>query len=161
MARGLAPVNLERGGLPAALEHLTRQCSSVYGLSCEYRGSLDPALSIDEAAATHLYRIAQEAIANAAKHGGARTIVVTLSNPANSLLPEVRDDGRGIAPDAQAQSSGMGLKLMEYRSRIIGGEITIGTGGAQMGPGTVVSCSCPLSPSGRFLRPRMRPPSRR
>jgi len=159
LARGLAPVNLERGGLPAALEHLARQCSSLYGLSCEYRGALNPGLTIEEAAATHLYRIAQEAIANAAKHGHAHMIIVSLSSPANSLLLEVRDDGRGIGPEAGPQGNGIGLKLMEYRSRIIGGEISVNSPGP--GGGTTVSCSCPLSPSGRFLRPRVRQSGRK
>lgn len=153
LARGLAPVNLERGGLPAALEHLARQCSGVYALRCEYRGSLRPEVNIDEAPATHLYRIAQEAIANAAKHAQARSIVVGLSSQSGSLLLEVRDDGRGISEETQAHPSGMGLKLMEYRARIMGGEISVGRA---EGGGTIVSCVCPLSPSGRFLRPRAR-----
>lgn len=153
LARGLAPVNLERGGLPAALEHLARQCSGVYGLRCEYRGSLRAEVSIDEAPATHLYRIAQEAIANAAKHAQARSIVVGLSSQSGSLLLEVRDDGRGIAEESQAHPSGMGLKLMEYRSRIMGGEINVTRAD---GGGTIVSCLCPLSPTGRFLRRRAR-----
>lgn len=153
LARGLAPVNLERGGLPAALEHLARQCSALYGLRCEYRGSLSPEVNIDEAPATHLYRIAQEAIANAAKHAQARSIVVGLSSQSGALLLEVRDDGRGIPEDMQAHPTGMGLKLMEYRARIMGGEITVARA---EGGGTIVSCLCPLSPSGRFLRPRAR-----
>ncbi len=153
LARGLAPVNLERGGLPAALEHLARQCSGIYGLRCEYRGSLRPETTIDEAASTHLYRIAQEAIANAAKHAQARSIVVGLSSQPGGLLLEVRDDGRGISDEVQAHPPGMGLKLMEYRARMMSGEVSITR---PEGGGTIVSCVCPLSPSGRFIRPRAR-----
>ncbi len=153
LARGLAPVNLERGGLTAALEHLARQCTGVYGLRCEYRGSLRPDTSIDEVVSTQLYRIAQEAMANAAKHGQAQSIVVGLSSQPGGLLLEVRDDGRGISDEVLAHPGGMGLKLMEYRARMMGGDVGIARA---EGGGTIVSCSVPLSPSGRFVRPRAR-----
>jgi signal transduction histidine kinase len=158
LARGLAPVNLERGGLPAALEHLARQCQSVYGLRCHYQGALKAGVAIDEASATHLYRIAQEAVANAAKHAQAQEIRIGLSSTAQAVTLEVRDDGRGIPAALQADPSGMGLKLMEYRARMIGGEVTIA---AVDGSGTTITCSCPLSASGRFLRPRARPATAR
>ncbi len=158
LARGLAPVNLERGGLPAALEHLARQCTSTYGLRCEYRGSLRPEVSIDEAPATHLYRIAQEGIANAAKHARARAIIVGLSSQAGGLTLEVRDDGQGIPEEMQAHPTGMGLKLMEYRARMMGGEISIARG---ENGGTIITCTCPLSPSGRYVRPRAKSASAR
>src|SRR6185312_9241865 len=125
LARGLAPVNLERGGLAAALEHLARQCQTVYGLRCNYQVNLKPGVAIDEASATHLYRIAQEAVANAAKHARAKEIVIGLSSSSQAVTLEVRDDGRGIPAAVQAEPSGMGLKLMEYRARMIGGEVSI------------------------------------
>jgi two-component system, NarL family, sensor histidine kinase UhpB len=151
LARGLSPVNLERGGLPAALEHLARQFQAMYGLSCEYHSALRPDVSVDETSATHLYRIAQEAMANAAKHSGARTLSVSLSSPGDGLLLQIADDGRGISAAMQAEPPGMGLKLMEYRARMIGGELAIAPGEKT---GTVVSCLIPLSPTGRFVRPR-------
>jgi len=151
LARGLSPVNLERGGLPAALEHLARQFQAMYGLKCEYHSSLRPDVSIDETSATHLYRIAQEAMANAAKHAGAQSLRVSLSNSENGLMLQIADNGRGIPPAMPAEPTGMGLKLMEYRARMIGGEIGIAAG---ENGGTVVSCVFPLSPTGRFVRPR-------
>lgn len=151
LARGLSPVNLERGGLPAALEHLARQCRSMYGLKCEYRGALKSDAPIEETPATHLYRIAQEAIANAAKHANAQTIVVSLASDNNSLSLEVKDDGKGVSDELLQNPTGMGLRLMEYRARIIGGELTVARG---ENGGTTISCYCPLTPSGIFMRPR-------
>jgi signal transduction histidine kinase len=120
-------------------------------LQCEYHNALRPAVSIDETAATHLYRIAQEAMANAAKHAGAHALRVSLSSSEHGLVLQIADDGRGIPAAMQAEPTGMGLKLMEYRARMIGGEIGIAPGESG---GTVVSCVFPLSPSGRFVRPR-------
>jgi len=154
LARGLAPVNLERGGLSAALEHLARQCSSLFNIHCDYRGTLEPGVKIDEAPAIHLYRIAQEAIANAAKHGHSRNVWVSLGGgQASGVALEIRDDGKGIPDEVLANPSGMGLRLMEYRSRMTGGEINISRA---EGGGTQIVCTCPLSPSGRFIRPRPR-----
>jgi PAS domain S-box-containing protein len=153
LARGLSPVNLERGGLPAALEHLAHQCRSVYGLHCDYRGSLKPNAVVDETSATHLYRIAQEAIANAAKHAKAQTIMVTLGTQGEGLLLEIKDDGSGIPEEQLQHAPGMGLRLMEYRARIMGGELTVGRG---EGSGTTIACFCPLTATGRFVRPRGR-----
>jgi signal transduction histidine kinase len=153
LARGLSPVNLERGGLPAALQHLAHQCRSLYGLNCEFRGSVKPNTAIEETPATHLYRIAQEASANAAKHAQARNIVLTLSVEEGSLTLQIEDDGRGI-PQAMVQNpTGMGLRLMQYRARIIGGNLSVTL---RPGGGTCITCRCPLTPSGRFLRPAAR-----
>lgn len=153
LARGLAPVNLERGGLPAALEHLARQYSGTYGLRCEYHGNLAPNSTIDETPATHLYRIAQESITNAAKHSKAQMIAVSLATQGDGLILEVKDDGKGIPEELVQHPTGMGLRLMEYRARMIGGELTVAR--VETG-GTSISCFCPLSPSGQFLRPRSR-----
>lgn len=144
LARGLAPVNLERGGLPAALEHLAHQFSNTQ-LRCEYRGAVKSEATIDETRATHLYRIAQEAINNAAKHAAAKAIVVSLTARQDGLLLEITDDGKGI-PDALIQQpTGMGLRLMQTRARMIGGEIAARRAAPT---GTSISCFCPLHPSG-------------
>ncbi len=153
LARGLSPVNLERGGLPSALEHLTHQCHSLYGLHVEFRGSVKPNAAIEETPATHLYRIAQEASANAAKHAQAKNIVLTLTVSEDELSLRIEDDGKGIPPALLNNPTGMGLRLMQYRARIIGGELTVST---PSGGGTCITCHCPLTPSGRFLRPNSR-----
>lgn len=150
LARGLSPVNLERGGLPAAIEHLTRQYSGT-DLRCEYRGALKQETVLDETPATHLYRIAQEAISNAAKHAQARHIYVSLSAQNGGLMLQIEDDGKGIPQELMDQPTGMGLRLMEYRARMIGGELAVARNPDN--PGTTISCFCPLSASGHFVKP--------
>jgi two-component system CheB/CheR fusion protein len=88
--------------------------------------------------ATHLYRIAQEAVNNAIKHSGGRTIWIRLRESAGEIELEVSDDGRGLQATPQRRA-GMGLHIMDYRARSIGGTLRI-SGNA---PGTVVLCRVP------------------
>ena len=87
----------------------------------------------------HLYRIAQEAINNAATHGKARNVSISLNTTDESMSLEIADDGVGIS-QLSHESSGMGLKVMQYRARLSGGELQV-----RKGPhgGTVVSYTSP------------------
>jgi PAS domain S-box-containing protein len=139
LARGLYPVKLEAEGLASALEELAATTRSRSGIDCDVRtpSRFTPK---DHATATHLYRIAQEALNNAVKHSGARHVLIQLTTSEQMLRLEVSDDGQGIAEAADA-SAGMGLHIMDYRARTIGGQITVT---AQPGGGTLVSCCVPL-----------------
>jgi signal transduction histidine kinase len=134
LSRTLAPVNLWPGALGPTLRELARDASALYGLTCdvEARGS-GPLL--DEPSAGHLYRIAQEALTNAAKHGRAKRATVRLPQPPDPLLLEVSDDGGGIDLVAARASDGLGLRLMEYRARVIGARLQVERGPER---GTVV-----------------------
>jgi PAS domain S-box-containing protein len=124
MALGISPVTLERGGLLSALENLTGWSRDSYGIDVRLRLMLRCPLLIDEAAATHLYLIAQEAINNAVKHGHARSVVVTLRANKTIIYLSITDNGVGIA-DTQPRGTGMGLKIMEYRATMVGGVVRI------------------------------------
>jgi two-component system, NarL family, sensor histidine kinase UhpB len=92
LARGLAPVNLERGGLPEALKHLAARCTDMYSLQCTF-GNGGPKLpDLEEGAATHLYRIAQEATTNAARYARAKTIAIDLRSTGRKLQLSIADD---------------------------------------------------------------------
>ncbi|MGA2663134.1 MAG: PAS domain-containing protein [Verrucomicrobiota bacterium] len=137
VCRGLYPVRLSTQGLLPALEELSAAAAEKYGIecSCEPDGKPPPC---DVATATHLYRIAQEAVNNALKHSGARHIRIHLSRVEGGIVLEVRDDGRGLGP-SPARHSGMGLHIMDYRARLIGGSLQL-----ESGPnGTVVTCRVP------------------
>ncbi|HWH68319.1 MAG TPA: ATP-binding protein, partial [Candidatus Sulfotelmatobacter sp.] len=95
-------------------------------------------LQCDMTAATHLYRIAQEAVNNALKHSGAQAISIRLTEPDGGIELAISDNGRGL-PDAPARGAGMGLHIMDYRARSIGGKLLV-RGGSK---GTVVSCRLP------------------
>ena len=85
--------------------------------------------------ALHLYRIAEEAVTNAVKHAGANSITIKLAILAGRPVLEIADDGKGIGE--RLKTEGMGLRNMQYRASVIGGELTVE---ARKGGGTRV-CS--------------------
>jgi signal transduction histidine kinase len=140
LARGLSPVELQANGLMSALEELATNVSAMFRVNCTFRCS-SPVLISDNAAATHLFRIAQEAATNAVKHGRAERIEIELRREAGRLLLTVRDNGKGF--DAKAlRVEGMGLSGMNYRAQMIDASLTVEP--AKDG-GTIVTCSAPES----------------
>ncbi len=139
LARGLVPVQMDEAGLSSALEELSASATRLLGIRCVYEPSGAPMIR-DNAVALHLYRIAQEAINNATKHGKAGSVVVSLIEDGEATTLRIADDGRGVSKTANG-SDGMGLGLMHYRARLVGGELSI-----EEPPegGTVISCGIPL-----------------
>jgi len=134
LAHGLVPAQVSRLGLVLALESLAQSVRRMYGVTCSFQFHGD-SRNWDEQAAIHLYRIAQEAINNATRHGRARNILVFLEAVDHSLSLRVLDDGVGVS---EALSEGVGLRIMRYRARSIGGDVTVER---RNGPGTTVSCT--------------------
>jgi signal transduction histidine kinase len=93
----------------------------------------------DPAAATHLYRIAQEAINNALKHAQAKRITLRLQDSLQSIDLTIADDGRGL-PAEQSGRPGMGLQVMDYRARLIGARLDVRS---EAGHGVSIVCSLP------------------
>jgi PAS domain S-box-containing protein len=140
LSRGLIPVHVESRGLSAALDDLATRTAETCGISvtaeCPEWVDLP-----NHATATQLFRIAQEAVSNAVRHGRPRHIRLTLLTEPDGLRLRVRDDGIGIQ-DRPDQDCGLGLRIMQYRARQIGGDLQIGR---SHGGGTVVSCNLPRS----------------
>jgi PAS domain S-box-containing protein len=137
VSRGLYPVRLETEGLAPALQELATNTSERFNIPCRY----EPCASVEHcevATATHLYRIAQEAVNNAVKHSGAKNISIGLTSSADGIDLEVRDDGKGLTAEAP-RGSGMGLHIMDYRAKSIGANLQIRGGES----GTIVSCRLP------------------
>jgi signal transduction histidine kinase len=124
MAQGISPVTLERGGLMPALQTLISWSRDIYDVDIQLRLAARSPLLIGESAAAHLYLIVQEAINNAVRHGRARSIAVSLRANRTLVSLSITDDGVGIAVKP-ARGAGMGLKVMEYRSAVIGGSLGI------------------------------------
>lgn len=139
LARGLSPVTFDRGGLSLALEELARRLSAMFHISvrCEADDSLDRTL--ESVNALHLYRIAQEAVTNAAQHGAAGQVSIELRRDGERGLLRIEDNGHGFNP-AVYQSKGLGLRIMHYRAQMMAGSLRIESARAR---GTVVSCWFP------------------
>jgi len=137
VCRGLYPVRLSTQGLLPALEELSAGVAEKYGIECgcEPDGNPPPC---DVATATHLYRIAQEAVNNALKHSGARRIRIDLTCADGNIILKVRDDGKGLPPDAQ-RGAGMGLHIMKYRAGLLGGSLHL----ESSAQGALVVCQAP------------------
>ncbi len=139
LARGLLPVMSDVQGLMSALLLWAAEVEDLFGISCRFE--CETAVLIhDDAAATHLYRIAQESVNNAIKHGRARNILIRLAaeNGWGTLL--INDDGAGIAED-RGSSHGMGLHIMSYRAGMIGGKLDVKPTPPR---GTSVICMFPI-----------------
>ena len=139
MARGLSPLTIDRGGLLTALDILVRRVRESSGIVVRWRVRMPVTWTIAEVTASHLYRIAQEALHNAVKHAAARTVTVALHSVGGNLQLSVSDNGSGF-PGKTPDGAGMGLKIMDYRARMIGGYLQIA---ARRGRGTRVRCVCP------------------
>jgi two-component system CheB/CheR fusion protein len=92
---------------------------------------------MDNGASLHLYYIMQEAVLNAAKHGKASSILLTAASTANRYSLTVRDDGTGFRLTGGSQT-GMGIRIMRYRARVIGATLDVKT---EAGHGTQVTCT--------------------
>lgn len=140
LAHGLVPVPVDAETLPAALAELARSTRASYALSCQFDCPQPVQVGIPSTA-THLYRIAQEAVGNAVKHAKADAISIRLTRTHADLVLEIADNGVGIAP-GRPPHEGAGLRLMEYRCAVIGGRFTVQQ--PERG-GTLVACAIPLS----------------
>jgi len=123
LARGLSPVTLESEGLMSALAELALNTEKLFQTRCEF-DCPETVKFPDHAAATHLFRIAQEAVSNAVKHGKAKKIWIQLRQTADGITVAVTDDGGGF-PAKFSPGSGMGLRIMQARIGMVGGTVTI------------------------------------
>ena len=141
MAKGLLLADIDSEGLPAALSEFCTTTSGQFRVTCTFH-SLGPVVSLPpgNGMASHLFRIAQEAVRNAVRHGGARKIQVRLHTQDHGLSLVVQDDGAGLPPAAQ-RGAGLGLRIMAHRAEMIGATFAIERGPAG---GTEVRCMLPL-----------------
>lgn len=138
LAKGLFPIDLQGEGLRGALEDLAAGVDRMFRVSCRVEGVLE-APPLDHGKATHLFRIAQEAVSNSIRHGHARRIIIELSSAQGGNLIRIEDDGVGIGGAASTRE-GMGMRSMKYRANVIGATIEIGPAPQR---GTVVTCRFP------------------
>jgi PAS domain S-box-containing protein len=139
LARGLHPVAAEPLGLMSALKKWASEVEGLFHIGCSFQ--CEKPLQIHDAnLATHLYRIAQEAVNNAIRHGKSRNIVIGLSGKNGTGSLTIQDDGEGF-PEKQADHPGVGLSIMNYRADMVGGSLKVQP---NEGRGVTVTCMFPV-----------------
>lgn len=141
-SRQLRPAVLDDLGLAAALRWLADEMGRGAGLAITAQIDAPPRLSLPPLVETVLFRIAQEAVANAARHSGGQHVALRLTLAGPTLTLQIADDGRGFAADQTRQS--VGLAGMRERIQMIGGRLTIR---AEPGRGTTIAAEVPLGGS--------------
>ncbi|MCA9008972.1 MAG: PAS domain S-box protein [Planctomycetaceae bacterium] len=129
LSHGIMPVQIDAEALRSALEELAASTHTPPKVHCRF-DCPQPVMAAINTTATHLYRIAQEAVNNALKHSQASEICISLRQDHNQILLEVRDNGVGIPAtksdvDVSRRTRGMGLQTMQYRAGMIGGTLHI------------------------------------
>jgi len=123
VARGLHPIEMQTGGAADVFKELATKTSERFQVACRFECQLAVPLK-DAAVATHLLRIAQEAVSNAIRHGKARHINICLNSAGAGLELTITDDGSGL-PEHARTGRGMGLHLMAYRADMIGADFNV------------------------------------
>ena len=152
LARVLCPVELEHDDLGVALKNLGLSMERLFAISCIVRCQQTVRLA-DKTVATHLYRIAQEAVSNGIHHGKAARVWIHLTWKRNRLALRIRDNGTGFSK-TRVFKEGIGLRSMKYRAQLIGGSLTIES---KRGAGTTVACVY-TQPRSRFAGEARRHP---
>jgi signal transduction histidine kinase len=121
LAQGLLPFELETNGLVAALQAFSARITATYKITCDFVCKNEIVIN-DNNHALNLYRIAQEAVNNAIRHGGAQHLIISLALEEGMLRLSICDNGRGFAGvgTKYAATPGMGIKIMQYRARQLG-----------------------------------------
>ena len=139
LARDLAMLDLKGDDLPAALDGLARHAEKLFKITCRFEvaGTIPP---LESNVASQLYKITQEAVTNAIKHAKAKAVGISLANGSAEVILTIRNDGLPF-PSLEGPSTGMGLRIMNYRASLIGASLDIRGDDPH---GTCVSCSVPL-----------------
>ncbi|RJQ45024.1 MAG: PAS domain S-box protein [Nitrospiraceae bacterium] len=136
ISKGLYPIEVDREGLTTALRELAFYIKKTYGISSEFLCNY-PVYITNKTAVLQLYRIAQEAVTNAVKHGKPERIEISLSQEKDKIAIVIRDNGTGIPDVSEQMNPGMGLKIMSYRASLINATLDVRR---DESGGTVVTC---------------------
>jgi len=135
IARGMVQVELDGDGMSVALRNLCKNVEKFFSISCTFVEDGNPEVP-NSSIASNLFRIAQEAVSNAVKHGRASEVTVTIKGAENVLELLIEDNGVGF-PETLKEERGMGVDIMGYRARVINARLSIQ---AEQGRGTMVRC---------------------
>lgn len=136
ISHGLMPVEIDPRGLMAALQKLADSSEAFYGVKCEF-ACPSPVSVAHRLAANQLYRIAQEAVHNAARHGEPTQITIRLNCHDGTATLSVTDNGKGFAGEPK-DVAGIGFRIMRHRAGLFRGKLKMTS---RPGEGTTVACT--------------------
>ncbi len=125
LAMDLRPASLDHVGLVAALQQMVDQVGQTYGIATQFEALGLDGVTVPADVETHIYRIVQEALTNAVRHGQATTVDVVLERRQNHLVVVIEDDGQGFDPDAVVTDGHLGLAGMRERAEQMGGTLVV------------------------------------
>jgi PAS domain S-box-containing protein len=143
IASDLRPLMLDDLGLVPAIEWLAQNFGHRTGVACTLK--MDEEVELHEPYATAVFRIAQESLANIAKHAGASEVEVCIERMPGAVVLQVRDNGRGFVPDAPRKPYSLGLMGLRERTQLLKGRIHIDS---QPGRGTCIDVHIPVAEAG-------------
>ncbi|MDI1319380.1 MAG: sensor histidine kinase [bacterium] len=139
LARGLLLTAIEPGSLNRELEELAASVQRQSGVRCYYESGHPPLVN-DSTTASHIFRIAQEAVRNSIRHAHPTALNLSLTSDSQALVLSVRDNGPGL-PATPGSKAGVGLRVMAHRAKLIGADFTLES---TPGEGTHIRCRVPL-----------------
>jgi signal transduction histidine kinase len=139
LAHDMATLDVSETDLSSALESLASHARGLFGTSCRFKGNgqIPP---LPHESVKQLYKIAQEAVTNAIKHGKAKRVTISLSTKDGKIVMRIQNTGLPF-PDLSSRTTGMGLRIMNYRANLVGGTLEIKGTGMN---GTMVICTLPI-----------------
>ncbi|HLP75551.1 MAG TPA: ATP-binding protein, partial [Candidatus Paceibacterota bacterium] len=141
VAHDLATLDFGNRALPDALRELSAHAKASFKIACRFEAARNiPPL--DGNVVRQLYKITQEALTNAIKHGKAERVTIALEKETDQLKLTIRNSGTPF-PSVIGQNAGMGLRIMNYRANLIDASVEVKPGRPD---GTVVTCTVPIAP---------------
>jgi len=141
----LRPTMLDDLGLTAAADWLAQNFTERTGIPCELVLDESANLDLPDPYATAIFRVLQESLTNVAKHAAATRVEATLERHDGDVILTVQDNGKGIAPGAEAKRGSFGLVGLRERAYLLGGTVRIDS---KPGRGTLVEFCLPIADAG-------------
>ncbi len=149
LSRNLIPVELDSSGLATAISRMTSNAERLFNIECTLENIMNVHFD-DPTGLTHLYRIVQEATSNAVKHGNASRVIVSMENNETKLILKIEDNGSGFSENWD-QKKGLGVRIMKFRSRLIGANLDIEN--SSMGGAAIIVTLLTVGSPFRILEP--------